>query len=130
MKSMMLRLALLVFGWLKRRSEAKAAEQAVTSERVEAVRRDAAIREDVAKMAPGEARKDLREKWCRLPGLILVAAAIGVSACTAPAPVVTDTACLWVRPILVADADQITDATARDILAHNEAWAARCRGAK
>jgi len=34
--------------------------------------------------------------------------------------------CSWVRPILVGDEDQLTEATARDILIHNEVWERLC----
>ena len=34
--------------------------------------------------------------------------------------------CSWVRPILVGDKDQLTEATARDILIHNEVWERLC----
>lgn len=36
--------------------------------------------------------------------------------------------CEWARPIYVGRADVLTDETARAVLAHNEAWAAICRG--
>lgn len=35
--------------------------------------------------------------------------------------------CSWVRPILVGDEDQLTEATARDILIHNEVWERLCK---
>jgi len=34
--------------------------------------------------------------------------------------------CSWVRPILIDDEDQLTEATARDILIHNEVWERLC----
>ena len=34
--------------------------------------------------------------------------------------------CSWARPILVGDEDQLTEATARDILVHNEVWERLC----
>jgi hypothetical protein len=37
-----------------------------------------------------------------------------------------DTACEWVRPIRIAKADALTDGTARQILAHNNAWLHAC----
>jgi hypothetical protein len=41
-------------------------------------------------------------------------------------PIVIDTACKWVRPIYVSKADEFTDGTARQVLAHNKAYAANC----
>jgi len=39
-----------------------------------------------------------------------------------------DTACNWVKPILVTEADILSmdDRTKRAILTHNKAWAANC----
>jgi hypothetical protein len=125
MKTLLLRIVLAVLGLLKRRAEAKAAQTAVEAHRVEAVRKDAAIRETVADMGDGAARKELSRDWNRLGVLLFLG--LSLSACATPAPVIVDTSCDWVRPILVSDADQITDATARDILAHNKSWALRCR---
>jgi hypothetical protein len=124
-KTLLLRLALALIGLFRARAEAKAAQSAAEAERVEAVRKDAAIRETVASLDPGDAREKLRRNWRR--PVVLLVLAIGVSACAGPRTISVDTACNWVRPIRVSDADQITDATARDILAHNETWAARCR---
>ncbi len=39
----------------------------------------------------------------------------------------TDTGCLWVRPIYVAEQDKLTTETAGEILAHNEKWKANCK---
>jgi hypothetical protein len=39
---------------------------------------------------------------------------------------IIDTGCDWTRPILVNGADVLSDATARQILAHNEAGAKHC----
>ena len=43
-------------------------------------------------------------------------------------PVVIDSACLWVKPILVTEADILTmdDRTKRAILTHNKKWKANC----
>jgi len=41
-------------------------------------------------------------------------------------PVVIDTGCKWNRPILISKSDNLTDGTARQILAHNETWNANC----
>lgn len=41
-------------------------------------------------------------------------------------PVYIDTACKWVKPILVSRNDNVTDETARQILAHNRAFEANC----
>ena len=35
--------------------------------------------------------------------------------------------CSWTKPILVADEDVLTEATARDILVHNEVWERLCK---
>lgn len=47
---------------------------------------------------------------------------------TTQAPVVTvvDTACKWVRPIMIGNADQLTEETARQIEVHNETWEVNC----
>lgn len=37
-----------------------------------------------------------------------------------------DTGCEWAKPIFVSKADVLTDDTAKAILAHNKAGAARC----
>ncbi|AHB69563.1 hypothetical protein P262_04516 [Cronobacter malonaticus] len=39
-----------------------------------------------------------------------------------------DTACTWVKPILVTEADILSmdDRTKRAILAHNKSWKANC----
>nr|WP_208091568.1 hypothetical protein [Cronobacter sakazakii] len=41
---------------------------------------------------------------------------------------VVDTACAWVKPILVTEADILSmdDRTKRAILAHNKSWKANC----
>ncbi|UWT89369.1 hypothetical protein N1710_14155 [Cronobacter sakazakii] len=41
---------------------------------------------------------------------------------------VVDTACTWVKPILVTEADILSmdDRTKRAILAHNKSWKANC----
>lgn len=41
--------------------------------------------------------------------------------------VVIDTACDWVRPLYISNKDGLTAGTARQILAHNETWEARCQ---
>lgn len=40
---------------------------------------------------------------------------------------VADAGCYWARPIYVSRGDVLTDETARQVLAHNETWARRCR---
>ena len=59
--------------------------------------------------------------------LAALAALLALGACTPPAPVTTDTACLWVRPIYISPADSLTDDTATQILAHNEKWKGNCK---
>ncbi|WP_435954118.1 hypothetical protein [Dryocola sp. BD626] len=51
---------------------------------------------------------------------------------TSVAPVVTDTACDWVKPIYLTDNDiDVMDRqTKKDILAHNKAWQANCKPEK
>lgn len=39
---------------------------------------------------------------------------------------VIDSACAWVRPVMVSKDDALTDETARQILMHNEQWEAVC----
>jgi hypothetical protein len=52
--------------------------------------------------------------------------------CAATGPVrhvVTDTGCLWVRPLYLTehDIDVMDRQTKRDILAHNRAWQKNCQ---
>lgn len=53
-----------------------------------------------------------------------------ISSCTTngPVPVVVDTACNWVNPILVSphDIEVMSEQTKRAILAHNEKWDEIC----
>lgn len=57
-----------------------------------------------------------------------------ISSCTTngPAPVVVDTACNWVNPILVSphDIEVMSEQTRRAILAHNEKWLSICGDVK
>lgn len=46
---------------------------------------------------------------------------------TGPATEVIDAGCYWTAPIYVSRDDVLTDETAKQVLAHNETWAARCR---
>ncbi|URA06929.1 putative Rz1 protein [Xanthomonas phage Pfeifenkraut] len=47
-----------------------------------------------------------------------------------PDPVVVDTACKWVVPIYISKSqDNLSPETARQILAHNEAWKRNCGNA-
>ncbi|WP_230972975.1 hypothetical protein [Burkholderia vietnamiensis] len=39
---------------------------------------------------------------------------------------VVDTACDWTRPIYVSKTDELSDATAKQILAHNQTGAKNC----
>lgn len=65
--------------------------------------------------------------------LILIPFVLTLAACaTQPAPeIVTktrtvDTGCDWTKAIYVSKKDVLTDDTAKQIIAHNEAGAARC----
>lgn len=67
------------------------------------------------------------------PPILSLITASSLSACAAaPAPCasiaappkIVDTACSWVRPLSASAAD--TDATKREILAHDLAWRANC----
>lgn len=120
------RFGVAAFSWLRVREERKAAQEARVDKIAEAARKTEAIQKTVDGLKEGEAEKVLRTKWGRL-SVIVLSAGLSLGACTAPAPVVVDASCAWEKPILVADADHLTDATARDILAHNEAWEARCK---
>jgi hypothetical protein len=44
--------------------------------------------------------------------------------------VTVDSACEWVKPIYIADADKLTPETARQLLSHNRAWKAACADRK
>lgn len=52
-----------------------------------------------------------------------------LTACAAsgPATEVVDAGCYWASPIYVSQADELTDETASQILAHNLTWERRCR---
>lgn len=57
-----------------------------------------------------------------------------INSCTTsgPAPVVVDTACNWVNPVLVSphDIEVMSEQTKRAILAHNEKWFSVCGSLK
>lgn len=62
----------------------------------------------------------------------MASACLLLTACAATGPEieVIDAGCYWTAPIYVSQADDLTDDTARQILAHNETWARRCRGSQ
>lgn len=45
-------------------------------------------------------------------------------------PIVIDTACDWVKPIYISNADVLSDGTARQILALNQTWQKNCNKVK
>lgn len=45
---------------------------------------------------------------------------------TPPVVTVVDTACKWVRPIMIGNADTLSEETARQIEVHNETWEVNC----
>lgn len=47
-------------------------------------------------------------------------------AATGPATEIIDAGCWWTQPIYISQGDELTDETARQVLAHNEVWALRC----
>lgn len=61
---------------------------------------------------------------CLLATLSASCANLGTA--TQSAIQISDTGCKWARPIYVGSGDKLTDETARQILAHNKAWAAAC----
>lgn len=73
---------------------------------------------------------------CLLAPLLMSCATSGASNppladCTPETKVVTqtkivDTSCDWAEPIYVSKTDVLSDATAKQILAHNKAGAAKC----
>ena len=121
-----LQLLTTLFGWIWNRAERERARADAETARVEAMRQRAANQETVDRLKNGEAEEALRKKWNRGGTALLVLAAL-LSGCASPATVVVDTGCDWARPILVDDADQFTDGTARQILVHNETWQGRCK---
>ncbi|GKO10180.1 hypothetical protein NUBL22007_22430 [Klebsiella pneumoniae] len=66
--------------------------------------------------------------YSRLLAICLMTMLIGSCAKSLPAPVVVDTACIWVRVIYLTDhdIDVLDKQTKRDILAHNKAVQANC----
>lgn len=69
----------------------------------------------------------MRYANCRLS--LTATACLLLTACAGTGRVteVVDAGCYWTAPIYVSQADDLTDDTARQILAHNETWARRCR---
>jgi hypothetical protein len=64
----------------------------------------------------------------RIVSLTVLLAVFALAGCgEVPGPVV-DTACKWVKPILVSRDDQLTSGTAIEILAHNDKWRRNCPG--
>lgn len=70
---------------------------------------------------------------CRTIGL--ASSLVLLAGCPAPVqkpmlveapPKVIDTACNWTRPIYLDKSDVLSDATARAVLAHNQAGAKEC----
>ena len=62
-----------------------------------------------------------------MKSLLLVITALFLAGCAAPAPAVTDTSCLWVRPIYIGKKDVLTTETASEILSHNDKWKENCK---
>ena len=113
-----------------------AADEARMEARVADARREAfqdRAQADEAARRADDALERLRRDW-RRPGSALAAICVlGLGACDVPPPAIiraVDTGCDWARPILVADGDQLTQETARAVLAHNETWQKRCGGAR
>ena len=48
------------------------------------------------------------------------------AACSSGGPGAPSSGCEWTRPVILDPADELTDDTARQILAHNEAWRRIC----
>ena len=59
--------------------------------------------------------------------LLALGMAMLLQSCGGTGPAATDAGCAWTAPILISPAGQITDQTARAILAHNRAWEENCR---
>lgn len=57
-------------------------------------------------------------------GICLLVSLLG--GCASTGTVIVDLGCFWARDIRVSDHDMLTDGTADQILAHNEAWADHC----
>jgi hypothetical protein len=58
--------------------------------------------------------------------IVLALALLTLAACAGPPGPVADTACEWVKPILVDKDDRLTANTAVEILAHNDKWSRNC----
>jgi hypothetical protein len=63
------------------------------------------------------------------PKLAACLIAMFASGC-ASSPATIDTACSWVRPIMISKDDQLTDDTARQILMLDEQWQRVCSTGK
>lgn len=72
----------------------------------------------------------MQAKLIRL--FLILAMVTLLPSCAAPIPVIryetkiVDTSCSWVKPITISVKDEITDKTAREVLAHNRLVARNC----
>lgn len=57
--------------------------------------------------------------------MVACLAMLSVSGCESVGPA-TEPGCEWAQPIYVSRDDVLTEGTARQILRHNETWAANC----
>lgn len=120
----------LLLGWFRRKEEdqlAARAREVVEREQFQAVR-DRLLANDKAAADPDPETR-LKADWPRHGAAALLVAGLGLTACaqgSVSVPHAVDTGCTWARPILIAQDDHLTTATARDILAHNETWKLRC----
>jgi hypothetical protein len=61
--------------------------------------------------------------------LLVCLLAISISGCATNGRA-TDTACSWVRPIMISREDVLTEGTKRQIVSHNETWELVCEDPK
>jgi len=120
-----MKLLIILFGWLlglsKRREEAA---------RVETIKQEARADRAEADLAAAETESpqaELKRRFGRGPVLKIMAMLVlgsSLTACATPARVVEF--CLMARIITVGDDDRLSDATARQLLAHNLLVEKRC----
>jgi hypothetical protein len=63
----------------------------------------------------------------RLKGTLFASlTALLLGSCGTSGPAISAGGCEWAKPVFVSRQDVLTDGTARQILAHNEAWERVC----
>jgi hypothetical protein len=112
------------FFWLLDWISGRRAREAAQLRAIEALHNRATAEEEARRS--DDPLSTLRRRFPRDFGLLAVLGLLAGCA-GSPATTITDTACLWVRPVLIAPGDVLTRPTAIDLLAHNLAWERNCK---